>query len=55
MKFTASSILDKFKKGKKNNTEEVDKKVVEDEGGRETWGGQCDFFLSSLGYAGNDK
>jgi hypothetical protein len=46
-----SLITDKFKK---SETKPKTKEEIEDEedgDARETWGGQLDFFLSSLGYA----
>lgn len=43
-------IMDKLlRRADKKPKEKME--VVEEEGGRETWGGQMDFFLSALGYA----
>ena len=50
MKFSKDSIKNVFKSKKKEvKIEDVD------ENERDTWGGQLDFFLSSLGYAGEFK
>lgn len=47
MKFEKDSIKNVFKSKKK----EVKAEKIDDNE-RDTWGGQLDFFLSSLGYAG---
>ena len=45
----ATEVAEPTKKSKKGNSDEGG--GGEEKGGRENWSGQCDFFLSCLGYA----